>query len=100
MLQSHRPLWRDRQCDLLADSGSSSTELLQAIDQAGFTHWSVSHNRWTTVPERTAAALPQSAWSPATPTRWRNGVEVTEQHAGIRHTVGGSDFTLTLAVAR
>jgi hypothetical protein len=73
---------------------------LQAIDQAGFTHWSVSYSKWTTVPERTAAALPEGAWSPATETRWRNGVEVTEQHAGIRHTVAESDFTMTLACAR
>jgi hypothetical protein len=27
-------------------------------------------------------------------------VEVTEQHAGLRHTVAESDFTMTLAVAR
>ncbi|NGO39923.1 hypothetical protein G4L39_11045, partial [Limisphaera ngatamarikiensis] len=100
MLQTLRPLWRDRACDFLADSGSSSAEPLQAIEQAGFTHWSVSYNQWTTGPERTAAALPRSAWSPATQRRWRDGVEVTGQYAGIRHTVAGSDFTFPLAVAR
>jgi len=100
MLQEHRGLWQERSSDFLADSGSSSTEQLKAIAQAGFTHWSVSYNKWTTVPERTAAALPQSAWSPAAQSRWRNGVEITEQHADIRHTVAESDFTMTLAVAR
>ena len=100
MLQKHRPLWQERSCDFLADSGSSSAGHLQVIDQAGFTHWSVSYNKWVTVPERTAAALPQSAWSPAAQSRWRNGVEVTEQHAGLRHTVAESDFTMTLAAAR
>jgi hypothetical protein len=100
MLQAHHDLWKGRPCDFLADSASSSTEQLKSIDQAGFTHWSVSYNKWTTVPERTAAALPQNVWSPAQQTRWRNGVEITEQHAGIRHTVEGSDFTMTLAVAR
>lgn len=100
MLQAHRGLWERRPCDFLADSASSSSQQLKSIDQAGFTHWSVSYNKWTTVPERTAAALPEAAWSPAQQTRWRNGVEVTEQHAGIRHTVEGSDFTMTLAVAR
>jgi hypothetical protein len=100
MLQTLRPLWRDRACDFLADSGSSSAEHLQAIEQAGFTHWSVSYNKWTTGPERTAAALPENFWSAAAKTRWRDGVEVTEQHAGIRHTVAGSDFTFPLAVAR
>lgn len=37
---------------------------------------------------------------PALESRWRHGVEVTEQHAGIRHTVAESGFTMTLAVAR
>ena len=100
LLQQHRGLWQERPCDFLADSGSSSAAYLQAIDQAGFTHWSVSYNKWTTVPERTAAALPERSWSPARQTRWRNGVEVTEQHAGLRHTVAESDFTFTLACAR
>jgi hypothetical protein len=99
-LQQHRGLWKNRACDFLADSGSSSAAYLQAIDQAGFTHWSVSYNKWTTVPERTAAALPETVWSPAAKTRWRDGVEVTEQHAGIRHTPAESDFTFPLAVAR
>ena len=100
LLQTHRGLWQNRACDFLADSGSSSAEYLQVIDQAGFTHWSVSYNKWTTVPERTAAALPENFWSAAAKTRWRDSVEVTEQHAGIRHTVAGSDFTFALAVAR
>jgi hypothetical protein len=100
MLQQHRALWQQWPCDFLADSGSSSVAQLKAIDQAGFTHWSVSYNKWTTVPERTAAELPDSAWSPVTQSRWRNGVEVTEQHAGLRHTTAESDFTMTLAAAR
>jgi hypothetical protein len=100
MLQRHRAFWQKRACEFLADSGSSSAEYLEAIDSSGFTHWSVSYNKWTTVPERTAAALPQSAWTAASKTRWRDGQEVTEQHAGIRHTVGQSEFTFPLAVAR
>ena len=97
MLQTHRARWQERECDFLADSGSSSADHLQAIDQAGFTHWSVSYNKWTTVPESTAAALPENVWSPAAQTRWRNGQEITEQHAGLRHTVAGRDFTFPLA---
>ena len=61
------------------------------MDQAGFTHWSVSHNKGTTVPERPAAALPDNVWSPAAHTRWRDGREITEQHAGLRHPVAGSE---------
>jgi hypothetical protein len=100
MLQRYRRFWQGRPSDFLADSGSSSAAYLQAIDQAGFTHWSVSYNKWTTVPERTAAALPAGAWSVAVQTLWRDGTEVTEHQAGIRHTPEGSDFTFPLAVAR
>lgn len=99
-LGRHPQLWTARPSDFLADSGSSSAAHLKAIDQAGFTHWSVSYNKWTTVPERTAAALPASAWTAASKNRWRDGTEVTEEHAGIRHTTEGSDFTFTLACAR
>ena len=99
-LARHRKLWAQRSSDFLADSASSSAAYLQAIDQAGFTHWSVSYNKWTSVPERTATALPTSAWSAETQTRWRDGTQVSEQHAGLRHTTEGSEFTFTLAAAR
>jgi hypothetical protein len=100
MLHRHRHCWQDRASDFLADSGSSSAEYLKAIAGAGFTHWSVSYNKWTTVPERTAAALPENVWQAARQTTWRNGTALTEQHAGIRHTTEGSDFTFPLSVAR
>lgn len=99
-LQTHRAFWQDRPSDFLADSGSSSAAYLQAIAGAGFTHWSVSYNKWVTVPERTAAALPESAWQAAPQTRWRDGTEVTEHHAGIRHTPAEGNFTFPLATAR
>lgn len=100
MLEGHRAFWQERESDFLADSGSSSAEYLQAIAEAGFTHWSVSYNKWTTVPERTAAALPETAWQAARQTTWRDGTAVIEQHAGIRHTPQDSEFTFPLAVAR
>ena len=100
LLERHRHFWKERACDFLADSGSSSAEYLRAIDGAGFTHRSVSYNKWTTVPERTAAAPPENAWRAALKTIWRDGTEVTEQHAGIRHMSGESEFTFPLAVAR
>jgi hypothetical protein len=100
MLARHRPFWQDRPSDFLADSGSSSAAYLQTIDAAGFTHWSVSYNKWTTVPERTAAALPATAWPAARQTTWRDGTAVTEQHADLRHTTAASAFTFPLAVAR
>jgi Transposase DDE domain group 1 len=100
MLRRHRAFWQERESDFLADSGSSSAEYLKAIAEAGFTHWSVSYNKWTTVPERTAGALPETAWQAARQTTWRNGTDVIEQHAGIRHTPQDSEFTFSLAVAR
>ena len=100
MLERQRAFWQERESDFLADSGSSSAEYLQAIEGAGFTHWSVSYNKWTSVPERTAAALPETAWQAARQTTWRDGTDVTEQHAGIRHTPQDSEFTFPLAVAR
>lgn len=100
MLEQNRPLWAERQSDFLADSGSSRADYLQAINRAGFTHWSVSYNKWTTVPERTAADQPASVWSPAVQTIWRDGTVITEQHTRIRHTPAGSPFTFPLATAR
>lgn len=99
-LQTHRALWQERASDFLADSASSSAEQLRAIDAAGFTHWSVSYNKWTSGPERTAAALPDRFWTAASTTRWRDGSEVTEQHADLRHSPAQSDFTFPLACAR
>jgi len=100
MPQRNQVFCKDRPSDFLADSGSSSAEYVRIMDRAGFTHGSVSYNKWISVPERTAAALPETAWAPARKTRWRDGREITEQHAGIRPTPGESPFTFPLAVAR
>jgi hypothetical protein len=100
MLERHQLLWASRACDFLADSGSSSADYLHAIAGAGFTHWSVSYNKWTTVPERTAAAQPESAWSPAQTTTWRDGTVITEQFLRLRHTPQASQFTFPLATVR
>ena len=100
MLERHRHFWKERACDFLADRGSSSAEYLRAIDAAGFTHWSVSYNKGTTVPARTAAALPESVWRAALKTTGRDGTEVIEHHASLGHTPGQSEFTFPLAVAR
>ena len=81
-LQTQGALWTERASDFLADSASSSAAQLRASDDAGFTHWSVSYNKWTSGPERTAAAWPENFWSPVSPTRWRDSTEVTEPHAG------------------
>lgn len=61
VLDEGKGLWRGRSADFLADSGSSAAKYLERIQRAGFTHWSVSNNKWTTVLDRTAEAQPEGA---------------------------------------
>lgn len=100
MLERNRSLWQGQSSDFLADSGSSAAKYLQAIDGGGFTHWSVSYNKWTAALERTAAAQPELAWSTPQPAVWRDGSAITEQHCVIRHTPEGSPKTFHFAVVR
>jgi hypothetical protein len=100
MLGRQRPLWAEGESDFLADSGSSAAKYLQAIGAAGFTHWSVSYNKWTGALERTAAAQPEAAWGAPVKSVWRDGSPITEQHGLIRHTPEGSEQTFDFAVVR
>jgi len=100
MLERHQSLWAQGESDFLADSGSSATKYLQAIQSAGFTHWSVSYNKWTGALERTAAAQPETAWSAAVAAKWRDGSPITEQHCLIRHTPAAGEATFEFAVVR
>lgn len=100
MLERNRSLWAEGESDFLADSGSSATKYLQAIGTAGFTHWSVSYNKWTSALERTAAGQPETAWSAPVPSVWRDGSSITEQHCLIRHTPEGSQQTFEFAAVR
>lgn len=100
MLARQRPLWAEGESDFLADSGSSAAKYLQAIGAAGFTHWSVSYNKWTGALERTAAAQPEAAWSAPVKSVWRDGSPITEQHALVRHTPEGSAQTFAFAAVR
>lgn len=100
MLERHRPLWAEGESDFLADSGSSAAKYLQPISAAGFTHWSVSYNKWTSALERTAAAQPEAAWGQAVESKWRDGSPLTEQHCLIRHTPEESEQTFAFAAVR
>jgi hypothetical protein len=51
------------------------TQLLKIRFDLAFEH---PHRPANPPQRRTAAALPQAAWQPATQTRWRDGTEVTE----------------------
>lgn len=100
MLERNRSLWAAGQSDFLADSGSSATKYLQAIRAAGFTQWSVSYNKWTSALARTATEQPESAWSKAVESEWRDGTKMTEQHCTIRHTPAESEQTYEFAAVR
>lgn len=100
MLERNRSLWAKQPSDFLADSGSSAAKYLQGISRAGFSHWSVSYNKWTAVLERTAAAQPEAVWSAAQPAKWRDGSAITEQHCLIRHTPEESTQTFVFAAVR
>jgi len=100
MLERHRSLWEGRPSDFLADSGSSAGVYLNAINVAGFTHWSVSYNKWVEPLERLAAAQPEAIWSSALPAKWRDGSAILEQHCRIRHQPEGCAQPQTFAVVR
>lgn len=100
MLARQQPLWAQGQSDFLADSGSSAAKYLNGISAAGFTHWSVSYNKWPGALERTASEQPESAWSKAVESVWRDGTKMTEQHCLIRHTPAESQTTFTFAAVR
>lgn len=99
-LQRNAHLWAGQPSDFLADSGSSAAKYLQAIDGAGFTHWSVSYNKWVKALERTAQEQPETAWGPSLPGRWRDGSDITEQHCIIRHTPEDSAVSFHVAAVR
>src|SRR5260221_7746969 len=84
LLGEQAALWKDRATYLYADSGSSAGQYLNAIDQPGFTRWSVSYNKWTTVLDRLASELPADQWSSESPEPWSEGA----QYAWIKHLPG------------
>lgn len=100
MLERHKELWQERASDFLADSGSSAGVYLNAINQAGFTHWSVSYNKWVGPLERLAAEQPETVWSAPRPARWRDGSDIVEQHCRVRHQPEGCEAPQTFAVVR
>ena len=100
MLERHQTFWKARGGDFLADSGSSAGVYLNAINQAGFTHWSVSYNKWTEPLERLAAAQPELVWTATRAAKWRDGSDIVEQHCRVRHQPEGCQEPQTFAVVR
>lgn len=89
MLGRNRSLWKGMNAHFYADSGSSAGAYLHAINAEGW-HYTVSYNKWTGPLERTAQALP--------PTAWQECGEV--HHAFLRHQPEGRKAPQLFAVSR
>ena len=84
-LGEHQPRWQGEQSYFYADSASSGAPYVNGLDQAGFTAWSISYNKWTDKLERLAGELPASQWTagPAQP-----GAAPAEHYAWVKHQPG------------
>jgi hypothetical protein len=83
LLQEHQHRWAGRPSYFYADSGSSAGKYLNRIELGGFSRWSVSYNKWTTVLDRLAAELPESQWSAPPPAG-----QPQEQYTWVKHQPG------------
>ena len=99
LLEANAHLWSQARSYLYADSASSAGHYLECIARY-FGAWSVSYNRWTGPLEAKAAELPESAWSEAETTVWRDGTVQTAQYGWFRHQPGGCERPQRFAVVR
>lgn len=99
LLEANAPLWSKAESYLYTDSASSAGKYLDTI-AAHFSAWSVSYNKWTGPLEAKAVELPESVWSAAERTRWRDGSEHTAQYAWFRYQPGGCATPKRFAVVR
>ena len=95
LLQEHQPRWEGKPNYFYADSGSSAGKYLNRIENASFSRWSVSYNKWTDVLDRLAAELPESAWNPMPPAD-----QPQEQYAWVKHQPGECQTAHTFATVR
>jgi hypothetical protein len=91
LMEQCRSLWQDAaragKAHFYADSGSSAGKYLRVIDAEAW-GWSVSYNKWTTVPERLARQLPEERWTASRDAVGRTGQAVVERHGWIKHMPG------------
>jgi hypothetical protein len=103
LLHDTQRIWEDAallgEAHFFADSGSSAGKYLNLISPHRWS-WSVSYNKWTEVPGRLAAALPESDWSAPQEAIGRQGQAIIEQHGWVRHQPGEADKALDFAVVR
>lgn len=95
LLGEHQSRWQGRPSYFYADSGSSAGKYLNRIEQAGFTRWSISYNKWTDKLDRLAAELPESQWSSLPPAE-----QPQEQYAWVKHQPGECQQAQKFAAVR
>lgn len=95
LLQEHQSRWAGEKNYFYADSGSSAGKFLNNVQEAGFSRWSISYNKWTDKLDRLAAELPEKEWSPAAP-----GPFGDEQYAWVKHQPGECQTAQTFAAVR
>ena len=83
LLAEHQHRWQGRASYFYADSGSSAGKYLNRIEDAQFTRWSVSYNKWTDKLDRLAAELPGSQWSALPPAE-----QPQQQYGWVKHQPG------------
>jgi len=95
LLAEHHHRWHGRASYFYADSGSSAGKYLNRIEEAQFTRWSVSYNKWTDKLDRLAAELPESQWSALPPAE-----QPQEQYAWVKHQPGECQQVQKFAAVR
>jgi hypothetical protein len=95
LLGQHEPVWSGEKSHLFVDSASSAAKYLKVIEEAHFTSWSVSYNKWTTVLDRQAEAMPETAWNEPV-----LGSKTIEQSLWQRHQPGEATHAYDFATVR
>ena len=95
LLDEHQHRWQGRASYFYADSGSSAGKYLNRIEQAGFSRWSVSYNKWTDKLDKLAAQLPESQWS-ALP----DAEQPPQQYTWVKHQPGECQQAQKFATVR
>jgi len=95
LLQEHQHRWQERASYFYADSGSSAGKFINRIEQAGFSRWSISYNKWTDKLDRLAAELSETQWSPLPPPG-----QAQEQYTWVKHQPGECQQVQKFATVR
>ena len=95
LLDEHQHRWQGRANYFYADSGSSAGKYLNRIEQAAFSRWSISYNKWTDKLDRLAAELPERQWSALPPSD-----QPQAQYTWVKHQPGECQQVQKFAAVR